>query len=224
MFISISFAGSRRHPNLDKLKISIDNFFIKMENTLLAKYERSLNFHINLLNGLADGADMECADAFIQWQPKCGITKTITGVFPFPIVDYLQTISDKKRFENLLKKLNNIVVLDGLYVPDRTKVSCKRSPKECRVKAYRQQADYLLLSSDILFVAADRNIPRREGGTMETVDKALNADLPVVFLNLNNMNFDFLWFKEEISRKACHKDNGIWHELNKLFSMLEAQY
>lgn len=170
--INIAFAGKRQHEHMGRVQTAVRQFLYQI-------YTQRSDIQANLMTGFADGADIRAAEALLD--VKTLTSYTLTAVLPFPENDYRKTIQqDKEYFDKLLKLCDKIIVLDGRYLPDGAEAGIGLTPAICRARAYRQQSAFILHSCDILLAAADPDDVVKAGGTIETVNTALSAKIPVV--------------------------------------------
>jgi hypothetical protein len=138
---------------------------------------------LRLVSGLADGADQLASAVFLAGRTK-RVRRSIAAVLPFDIATYRDRspVEDKASFEELLGHCDYVVELDGRFDDSATS---ETSAAE-RAIAYRKQSETLLSRADILLAIEDPNAQGRAGGTRETIERALTASIPVVYLPLRD--------------------------------------
>lgn len=179
--ITIAFAGNRIHPHLSAIQPVITAFLNALQKVLLQEQGSG---HITMLNGFADGADMEAGEAFHTWYSESGIHKTSVAVLPFAIDDYEQAIDDKVRYRYLLGECDKVVALDNVYAV-ASQQHTEDNAVNMRNKAYQRQALYMLERCDMLLAAADPTATVKPGGTLDTVGIAQHLGIPVVLMPLH---------------------------------------
>ncbi len=141
--------------------------------------DRPLEFR--LITGLAEGADQLAADTFLAAEPS-DVVRRLHAVIPFELDVYRD--SRERWFRDDLdaaaSRCETVVALDGIYdkpSPDTPLARNRRS------RAYRSQSRLLLRQSDILLVITDPEAPTGSGGALETVERALARQIPVIFVS-----------------------------------------
>lgn len=176
--ITLSFSGKRNHQGLDMLPKALQELY----TALNGEFHHT---HFHLLTGLADGADQAAAQAFVDSSLSSESNKwTMGAVMPFAKDEYLKTIENKTRFEELYASelLHQKLHLDGVYEEGD-------HGKAYRTKAYRQQGWVLARFADIMVCVADKEDSGKAGGTMENLVTALQQKKPVLFYDLGSHTF-----------------------------------
>jgi hypothetical protein len=210
--IILSIAGKREHEKLPLVSHFLNEMFSAIERNFNAKAD---SLSIDLQTGLADGADMKSAEALLLWKHASSTQTGLTGVIPYPEQDYLQTIQHKERFKELYKKCYRKIILDGRYLPGD-----EPFPRECRSRAYRQQADYLLQSCDALIAITDESETIKAGSTMETVGLALKKGIPVIFFSLKQLHFFWINGADSLRNLISEENQPLTNSSETLAELL----
>ena len=178
--LSIAFSGKRSHHNLGLMGPQLEALFNAFEQVFT-------DTHLQLLNGLADGADQIGSAIFMKGErpdaPMAG-RRLLGAVTPFSLLEYSQTIQNKAHFNALYNQCSYRLHLDG---HQEGEPSDKQDYKE----AYRQQARILPRLGDIFLAAMSREEEGSKGGTKEAALAALTIGKPVILLNLSDLQFYF---------------------------------
>lgn len=178
--LSIAFAGKRSHAGLASMQGPLNALFTVLEQAYPGT-------HLQLLSGLADGADQIVASVFMEGHAANkpgGASRLLGAVIPLPLHTYINTIHDKTLFHRLYDQCSYRLHLDG----------CAQAAGDGRhdyKEAYRQQARLLPRMGDIFLATAGRQEEGEKGGTKEAILAALTGGKPVVLLNLDDLQFYF---------------------------------
>lgn len=168
------------------------------EPKVAAFYEPSCPL-LRVVTGLCEGADAIAAQALekvaivpdgesvaspgdVSLSASSCLETELAAVLPFDFLSYRasRTPEFRAEFDRQAERCGYILTLDGLYAkpdPDE-ELAHKR-----RARGYRSQSAVLLRHGDLLVAAANPDDPAKAGGTLETVDRALDFGLPVVFVH-----------------------------------------
>ena len=240
--LRLAFAGSRRlddeksrklHDKLVKLFTIIGHQLtaiapkkpvsLKRKYTVAPYFDKSPPL-LRLVTGLCEGADTIAAKALgeVRIPPEeendraespCLDTK-LAAVLPFDFETYRES-RDKgflPDFDRQAKKCEYILTLDGLY--DKSGCSSVEADKR-RAAGYRAQSTFLLRHGDILVAAANPEDKRKAGGTLDTVQMALEFGLPVIFIDTRNTYIHVMQPSSSLHRVIFdpYDDNGDkWEE------------
>lgn len=188
--ITIGFAGKRKHAKLVLVAERLESLFKAFD-------EKLKNCHLHFITGLADGADLIAARAFLKYFEQ-GIKankRSCGAVIPFEKSDYLHTISDKKEFEDIYSSCSQVLELDGKYEEGE-------AANHVLEKAYQQQGMALGRLSDIFIAVTPKGDKGKTGGTKASLFSALALNKQVVLLNLEDNKFYLYqcveeWFGED---------------------------
>jgi len=127
---------------------------------------------VTVLTSLAAGTDQLGAAVALK------LGQQLDVVFPFREPSYPAhpefTPPQSKMLHLLAAKARQTITLDGDY-----------SSEQGRETAYTDARDLLLQNADLLVAVYAQNAPRRPGGTVDTVHRAIESGLPVVRIILN---------------------------------------
>jgi hypothetical protein len=191
--LSIAFAGKRTHHHLDNIIGPMQELF----QALAAEFPGT---HLQLLSGLADGADQIVSDIFIKGEDTVAAggdqataqpyrtDRLLGAVLPFPLLEYIKTIQNKHLFQTLYDHASYRLHLDGRH--DGGNAANQKD-------AYRQQARVLPRLCDIFLAAVEKEEEGQKGGTKEAIHAALLSGKPVILLNLKDLRFYFYRSTEE---------------------------
>lgn|GEM_PF-6715186 len=183
--LSFSFSGKRNHGSLDLIEAPLEELFDAFE----AEFRGS---RLQLITGLADGADQIASSLFIKHEDRKGpknSTRFLGAVLPLGREQYLETIEDRECFKRLYEKSHYRLELDGSGGHRSADIDFK--------DAYRQQARVLPRLCDVFIAVASRAEEGAKGGTKEAILAALVLNKPVAFLNLDDLQFYFYRSTEE---------------------------
>jgi len=197
--LRIGFAGTRNLPkDTKKLEKALSLIFSTIGNQLIKLSQKprqpegqETSVHefysteaplLRLVTGLAKGADDMAATALENTTPgfEGCIETTLAGVIPFKLPIYRESRdkSYQDRFDDLASQCEYISTLDGIYEDSQKKIPVMR-----RKKAYSAQSQVLLRHCDILIAATKVDPESKAGGTVETINRALNLGRPVIFID-----------------------------------------
>ena len=129
----------------------------------------TLDEHVAVISSLAEGADRVVArEALAAGYP-------LYGLLPFPRDDYagdFQADASLREYQELLDQAEDVHELSGSY-----------ESSEGRNDAYAAAAESLLLLVDVLIAIWDGQPARGVGGTGDSVLKAVERDIPVIWIN-----------------------------------------
>lgn len=173
MKLTISFAGKRLLGKEEQVKVkqALDVFFIQIEKAFP-------DASFTMLNGLAEGADVLAAESFLAQLPNKNAE--LYAVLPKNKEAYLEDFKNnteaKLKFEEIyFKATKNEVVtsdpLDGSNAP------------------YIAQSNYLVANGDLLFAVADTETYIKEGGTLDTIWKFVEAKKTVFCFDYKTANW-----------------------------------
>ncbi len=188
------------------------------------------NTPVIMLNALAQGADMLCAEVAFE----CGIP--VYAVLPCKKEKYLMSFDDckcgrnpkkdKKRFCELLDKCTKVII-----APDQEQLSksVKKSNFESKEEyEYRQLGIYIAKHSHFLFALWDGNESTKQYGcgAAEVVKFALTHD----YLDSKHVpvpgtinNSAVIWIKCRRKQNGCKsaKNDGCSNEINKVYRIMD---
>lgn len=147
---------------------------------------------LRLVTGLCEGADALAMQRFQHLQPTAPLQRQLAAVLPTQVAAYRALRKDDFRatFDQLLAACEYVLTLDGIlekpsFPEPHTDTQKQRldQAKRRRGRAYRAQAAVLLRQADVLVAVPDLDKEGGAGGTLETVQQALNFGLPVVLID-----------------------------------------
>ena len=134
-----------------------------MKNTLRFEIEKAIQRgYKTFLCGMALGFDMICAETILDFKKKYGDIKII-GALPCKTQAIQWSGKDRKRYKNLLKRLDGIRCIYDEYVG-----------AECMLERNRY-----MVNSSSLIIALFNGL---EGGTKSTIDYARKRGLEIVMI------------------------------------------
>lgn len=144
---------------------------------------------LRVITGLCEGADTLAFQASEQIGLPC-LAVEKAAVIGFPLDDYRASreSSFHGEFDRQASLSSYILVGDGIYDatretdPDAT-AEAKTLAKKRRNRGFRCQSDLLLRQSDLLVALVDPSDGGKAGGTLETIQKSLALQIPVVIVN-----------------------------------------
>lgn len=146
---------------------------------------------IRLVSGMADGADRCAIESFVEWRGEHA--HEVLVVYPCAPKDFRESsgLSDREAFDALRKRLLSDgrcaeLALDGAMPRSAAgTVSTDRLEYEKRVRgrSHEMQAEILLRQCDCLIAALDGGASGTQGGTRQTVLRALAMGMPVLLLD-----------------------------------------
>jgi len=210
--LTLGFAGKRIHHNLAEINGPLTDLFLMIDK----KVEHT---PLQLVTGLADGADQIAAEIFREHfaEKKNNAQRGITALIPFAENEYLETITAKTEFTKLYHhSCDQQLELDGLYQAGES-----RRAIATRNKAYQQQSDVLASMCDVLIAVAPYQDDQKPGGTSQTVLTTLNFQKPVIFFDLKKQRFLLFktigdWFNKS------HPSASVQAIVDELFSAPES--
>lgn len=157
--INIAITGHRALAlnEINRYRKAISDIIIKIK----LQYANS---SINLLTGMAEGADIIAAEEAL----KQGLN--IIAVLPFKADEFIKTFNDKyyeEPFYSLIDKADKIIDLSELY------------PEAKGDNRYTKLGEYLVCKSQILIAVWDGNYNNKLGGTGDVVQMAINGVIEV---------------------------------------------
>lgn len=188
--LRIALVGKRDlGPNSSALETGLRQLFAAIDEALEASPRsgtmESVSIYaegraqLNLISGLADGADQLASAIFLDNGKPDLADRSIAVILPCAAAPYLvaSPMRDAGRFAHLLRSASYVVELDG----DRGTALEGEHPAAdaARIAAFRAQAEVLLRHADMLLAIDDTN-PGSGGGTLETTRRALTLGLPVI--------------------------------------------
>lgn len=190
--LSFSFSGKRNHGSLDLINGPLEELFNAFESEFRGT-------RLQLISGLADGADQIASSLFIrhdlQKGPKDG-ERLLGAVLPLGVKRYRSTIADRSCFDSLYEKCHYRLELDGGGGAERADMELDGGADGETADgdfkdAYRQQARILPRLCDVFIAVASKREEGAKGGTKDSVLAALLLHKPVVFFNLDDLRFYF---------------------------------
>lgn len=146
-----------------------------------------------MINSLAEGADQLAADVSQQLDSQYHLCVPIpfeqeiyTGYFEY------QRDQSRETFSRLAGS-NTAAVIN---------LNCPHESKQQRGQAYRATADLLLENTDILLAVCDLKRPKEQGGTVETVSRAEQVNIPVILIDPKSPDTAALLICDE-EKKRC---------------------
>src|SRR5262245_55101232 len=198
--LRVAFAGTRNFPNdaaRERVTKALESTFDSIADCLTALAADALRapgndqrgyvirFYdknrplVRVITGLAEDADALAADVASRMKRSDGIRWRTAAVLAFPRDVYRDSRRQdfQKKFTELLSACEYVVELDGIYEPGD-------SGRQRRSAAYRAQSAVLLRQADLLIAVADAEAEAKAGGTLETLQTALDMGLPCVFIDV----------------------------------------
>lgn len=182
--LNIGIIGNRDLTNKNTIKIQntlkllIDQI-ISTFSTNKNTQENDTHHTINIINSLAEGADQLAACTIIEMNTPTRLTCPI----PFNLSQYRSTLTTKESqltFDELLKNPKLSTETIELKLPFET--------DDLKNKGYRLAANKLLELSDFIIALYDPSKTGHTGGTKETIDFAIQKDIPIIHLNTSSPN------------------------------------
>lgn len=147
---------------------------------------------IRVTTGLCEGADALMTQVVVDRKAKAietakpSVILDLAAIIPWDLATYKASRPPQfqPRFDDLATQCSTVIQLDGVYSkPDPDTETAKRA----RNRGYRAQAAFLMRQCDIYIalidVAAAKANPGRAGGTLESIQRALALDLPVLLVD-----------------------------------------
>lgn len=147
---------------------------------------------LRLVTGLAEGADALAMQVFVNRPQEEHLRHESAAVLPFDCEAYRNSrdASFQAAFDELEAQCAYVLQLDGIYdKPAEDTAEAKRRRK----RAYRAQATVLLRHCDVMLVIADPDAEGKAGGSLETIERALDIEIPVLLVD--SQTAQFLWFE-----------------------------
>lgn len=141
------------------------------------KQSHSVCYTINMINSLAEGADQLAACVINEMDAPIKLICPI----PFKLSQYRSTLTtnaSKLTFDELLNSPELSSKTIEMKLPFES--------DELKNKGYQQAAKKLLELSDFIIALYDPSKTGHTGGTKETINFAMQNNIPVVHLNINN--------------------------------------
>ncbi len=140
-----------------------DERCLVMRATLVVEIEKAIrNGYKTFLCGMALGFDMICAETVLDLKKKYSDIKII-GVLPCKTQDIKWSVKDRKRYRELLNRLDGIRCIYNEYIG-----------AECMLERNRY-----MVNSSSLMIALYNGLP---GGTKSTIDYARKQGLEVIII------------------------------------------
>lgn len=201
LVLRVAVAGNRKidETELDCLTKRLKSVFEALEDALLqfgtpervpdlSRLYSSEKPTLRLLTGLADGVDQIAPELWLE-KENAAVRRQLFAVLAAKVGDFRDnsSVQDKARFATLLpQNPTRVIELDG----DFTETGSPDG-NASMLRAFRGQASYLLHNCDLLIAAADQNAIGKPGGTLETVERAFDLGLPVLFLPIGHCEVHF---------------------------------
>jgi len=147
---------------------------------------------LRFVSGLAEGADELAVRAFVNRPQDEYLRQETAGVLPFDCETYRNSRDPafQATFDELEKQCAYVLQLDGIY--DKSADDSAQA-KRRRARAYRAQATLLLRHCDMMLVVADPTVEGKAGGTLETIERALDFEIPVLLVD--SQTAKLVWFE-----------------------------
>lgn len=129
--------------------------------TLIEKYGCT-----NFISGLAIGADTDFANICLDLRDKKYHNITVEGAIPCPNQDAKWTSNDKRKYQELLARLNKVT-----QVSDHYSAAC-----------FQKRNEYMIDHSDIIIAVWNGE---QKGGTFNSICYARKTNKPITFIYLN---------------------------------------
>ena len=149
---------------------------------------------LTLISGLADGVDQVGADLFLAPATDTATVRRVLGaVLPCSREDFVENshVGERESFNRLWDKCAFIVDVGAQMPPSPSTLppgsltpAEAETSRRMRGYAFSAQSEVLLRNADILLAVDDPEDAGKAGGTRESVRRALDVGMPVVFLRL----------------------------------------
>jgi hypothetical protein len=147
---------------------------------------------LRLVTGLAEGADALAMRVFENRPQDEYLRQESAAIVPFDCDTYRASRDPafQATFDELEDRCAYVLQLDGIYdKPADDTPEAKRR----RRRAYRAQATLLLRHCDMMLVLADPEAEGKVGGTLETIERSLDFDIPVLLVD--SQAAKLIWFE-----------------------------
>ncbi|QCI27626.1 hypothetical protein [Caminibacter pacificus] len=124
--------------------------------------QRIKNKRVLLLSPLADGADQYIAKKFLEYKEKNSLNWSLAVPMPFEKNFYIQTIENKKNFEELLKKSIGSYIIKGK--------NFDMNDEKFKNRQYKKVGEFVACNSNILIALYDGKKINKEGGTSQIIE------------------------------------------------------
>ena len=158
-----------------------------------------------LVDSLAEGADQLVAEAAVA----CGLQYRLRCPVPFDMHTYKSFFSFER--EKSIATFDQITG-DVEHDPIVVELACWKGDDD-RSDAYAAAADVLLDSSDLLLAIYDPSTAGGEGGSADTVHKALESGLPVVGVDIRDPERLVLVNSRSSTQVSTHVDRDALRAL-----------
>lgn len=161
---------------------------------------------LRLITGLCEGADT-LAYQTLEKLSMDGLEVENALVIGFGLDAYRNSRDPgfRTEFDRQLTGAAYLLEADGVYLAGD-------SGKTQRNRAYRCQADLMLRQSDLLLALVDPQADIKPGGTMETVLKALQFDLPVVLIEPVNGKIFVVGPSDHLPKRLENPGDPDWSQ------------
>lgn len=161
--IHIGITGHRFLTDVEPLTAALE----QAAHFLIEKYPDA---DLEVLSGLAEGADRLAAEIFLE------NGASLTAVLPLAIEEYQKDFSASSslnEFQQILSRAKEIISLP---------------PQPNHALAYQVLGEYLLQRSDVLITLWDGQNSTSPGSTGDISTRALSASLPLIWIQAVNHN------------------------------------
>ena len=168
-----AFKGASASP----LGAGVNSINCSIISTIPTNNDTHINHTLNIINSLAEGADQLVACTIIEMD----ITFRIICPIPFEFSQYrstLTTTESKLTFDHILNNPKLKTETVEMKLPFET--------NEQRNNGYSQAANKLLELSDFIIALYNPLKTGHTGGTKETIDFAMQQNLPIIHINTSN--------------------------------------
>lgn len=167
---------------------------------------------LRLITGLAEGADQLAATALSRRASDGSpVRRELAGVVPCTLAAYRESRKPWHRadFDAAVASCAYVLELDGSCekpVPDTPLAATRRA------RAYRAQAAFLLRQCDLLVAIADLSAAGSAGGTLETITRAMDFQIPVVLIDARSAKPHLLQPGDDIAEVLGRTVRVDWRE------------
>ena len=171
---------------------------------------------IRLITGLAEGSDAIGANALLHIETEDFETE-FAAVLPWDRVTYRNSrdADFHSEYDSLIRKCRYVLELDGFYDNRRENdVGVSSSDAELasrrRARGYKAQSKFLLRQCDLVVAVVDTssNEGTKSGGTIGTIQKALDLGLPVVLVDFSDLRVLLLDPNDDVDEQLLRSKNS----------------